>query len=378
VTKVFISAGEASGDLHAAALTRAILQRDPTAQVFGMGGDALAAAGGEVVFNYKDYSVMGFVEVLQSLPRLFGLKKAFRRLMEERKPDVFVTVDYPDFNMRVAKEAKALGIPVFSYIPPSAWAWRRGRAKNVARLATKVACIYPFAAQVYQEAGANVEFVGNPLVDIVQPTLSPQEGEAFIGKRPGHPVVLLLPGSRVKEITGVLPVMLQALPKIREKRPEVDFALQKAPSIERELLQSILTSSAVPVKVVEGRGYDVMAASDAALATSGTVTLEAALCGLPSVICYAASPLSMWIAKRMVYVKYIGLPNILAGREILPELIQEKMTPDHMAASILHFLEPEAASAVREEMRQAVAKLGQPGAVDRTAELILETAKENP
>lgn len=378
MTKVFISAGEASGDLHAAALTRAILQRDPTVQVFGMGGDALAAAGGEVVFNYKDYSVMGFVEVLQSLPRLFGLKKAFRRLMEERKPDVFVTVDYPDFNMRVAKEAKALGIPVFSYIPPSAWAWRRGRAKNVARLATKVACIYPFAAQVYQEAGANVEFVGNPLVDIVQPTLSPQEGAAFIGKRPGHPVVLLLPGSRVKEITGVLPVMLQALPKIREKRPEVDFVLQKAPSIERELLQSILASSAVPVKVVEGRGYDVMAASDAALATSGTVTLEAALCGLPSVICYAASPLSMWIAKRMVYVKYIGLPNILAGREILPELIQEKMTPDHMAASILHFLEPEAASAVREEMRQAVAKLGQPGAVDRTAELILETAKENP
>lgn len=378
MTKVLISAGEASGDLHAAALTRAILQRDPTVQVFGMGGDALAAAGGEVVFNYKDYSVMGFVEVLQSLPRLFGLKKAFRRLMEERKPDVFVTVDYPDFNMRVAKEAKALGIPVFSYIPPSAWAWRRGRAKDVARLATKVACIYPFAAQVYQEAGANVEFVGNPLVDIVQPTLSPQEGEAFIGKRPGHPVVLLLPGSRVKEITGVLPVMLQALPKIREKRPEVDFVLQKAPSIERELLRSILASSAVPVKVVEGRGYDVMAASDAALATSGTVTLEAALCGLPSVICYAASPLSMWIAKRMVYVKYIGLPNILAGREILPELIQEKMTPDHMAASILHFLEPEAASAVREEMRRAVAKLGQPGAVDRTAELILETAKENP
>ena len=130
MTKVFISAGEASGDLHAAALTRAILQQDPTAQVFGMGGDALAAAGGQVVFNYKDYSVMGFVEVLQALPRLLGLKKAFRRLMEERKPDVFVTVDYPDFNMRVAKEAKKLGIPVFSYIPPSAWAWRRGGPKT--------------------------------------------------------------------------------------------------------------------------------------------------------------------------------------------------------------------------------------------------------
>lgn len=376
VTKVFISAGEASGDLHAAALTRAILQQDPSAQVFGMGGEALAAAGGEVVFNYKEYSVMGFVEVLKALPRLLGLKKAFRRLMEERRPDVFVTVDYPDFNMRVAKEAKALGIPVFSYIPPSAWAWRRGRAKMVAGLCTKVACIYPFAAQVYQEAGANVEFVGNPLVDIVQPEMSPQEAEAFLGKRPGHPVVLLLPGSRVKEITGVLPVMLQALPLIKKQQPDVDFVLQKAPSIDRDLLDSLLARSPEPVKVVEGHNYDVMTASDAALATSGTVTLEAALCGLPSVICYRASALSIFLARQLVYVKYIGLPNILAGKEILPELIQENMTPERMASAVLAFLEPEGARSVRRELQQAVAKLGKPGAVDRTAALILETAKE--
>ncbi|WP_337798685.1 lipid-A-disaccharide synthase [Acidaminococcus timonensis] len=376
MTKVFISAGEASGDLHAAALTRAILQQDPSAQVFGMGGEALAAAGGEVVFNYKEYSVMGFVEVLKALPRLLGLKKAFRRLMEERRPDVFVTVDYPDFNMRVAKEAKALGIPVFSYIPPSAWAWRRGRAKMVAGLCTKVACIYPFAAQVYQEAGANVEFVGNPLVDIVQPEMSPQEAEAFLGKRPGHPVVLLLPGSRVKEITGVLPVMLQALPLIKKQQPDVDFVLQKAPSIDRDLLDSLLARSPEPVKVVEGHNYDVMTASDAALATSGTVTLEAALCGLPSVICYRASALSIFLARQLVYVKYIGLPNILAGKEILPELIQENMTPERMASAVLAFLEPEGARSVRRELQQAVAKLGKPGAVDRTAALILETAKE--
>ena len=176
----------------------------------------------------------------------------------------------------------------------------------------------------------------------------------------------------------MLPVMLQALPKIRARRPDVEFILQKAPSIDAALLQGILETSPVPVKVVEGHNYDVMTACDAALATSGTVTLEAALCGLPSVICYTASPLSMWIAKHMVYVKYIGLPNILAGKEILPELIQENMTPDHMAAAVLHFLEPETTATVREEMRQAVAKLGQPGAVDRTARLILETAKENP
>lgn len=376
MTKVFISAGEASGDLHAAALTRAILQQDPSAQVFGMGGEALAAAGGEVVFNYKEYSVMGFVEVLKALPRLLGLKKAFHRLMEERRPDVFVTVDYPDFNMRVAKEAKALGIPVFSYIPPSAWAWRRGRAKMVAGLCTKVACIYPFAAKVYKEVGAPVEFVGNPLVDIVQPEMSPQEAEAFIGKRPGHPVVLLLPGSRVKEITGVLPVMLQALPLIKKQQPGADFILQKAPSIDRSLLDSILAQSTEPVKVVEGHNYDVMTASDVALATSGTVTLEAALCGLPSVICYCASALSIFLARHLVYVKYIGLPNILAGKEILPELIQENMTPERMASAVLAFLEPEGARSVRRELQQAVAKLGKPGAVDRTAALILETAKE--
>ena len=319
---------------------------------------------------------MGFVEVLKALPRLLGLKKAFRRLMEERRPDVFVTVDYPDFNMRVAKEAKALGIPVFSYIPPSAWAWRRGRAKMVAGLCTKVACIYPFAARVYEEAGAPVEFVGNPLVDIVQPEMSPQEAEVFLGKRPGHPVVLLLPGSRVKEITGVLPVMLQALPLIKKQQPDVDFVLQKAPSIDRDLLDSLLARSPEPVKVVEGHNYDVMTASDAALATSGTVTLEAALCGLPSVICYCASALSIFLARHLVYVKYIGLPNILAGKEILPELIQENMTPERMASAVLAFLEPEGAATVRRELQQAVAKLGKPGAVDRTAALILETAKE--
>ena len=175
--RIFISAGEASGDLHAAALTREILSLAPDAEVFGMGGDALRSAGGEVIFDYKDNSVMGFVEVLRKLPDLFRLRDAFRQVMVERKPDIFVTVDYPDFNMRVAKVAKQLGIPVFSFIPPSAWAWRRGRAKMVARLAARVACIYPFAYEVYKEAGAPVEFVGNPLVDIVKPTMSQLEAQ---------------------------------------------------------------------------------------------------------------------------------------------------------------------------------------------------------
>lgn len=376
MTRIFISAGELSGDLHAAALTRAILEQDPTAQVFGMGGEVFRKAGGEVVFNYKEYSVMGFGEALQALPKLFALKKAFTEEIHKRKPDLFVTIDYPEFNMRVAKTVHQMGIPVFCFILPSAWAWRRGRAKDVASFADKVACIYPFAAKVYQEAGAPAEFVGNPLVDIVHPNLPRGEAEKFAGKRAGHPLILLLPGSRRKEITGVLPKMLQALPLIQKKCPEADFVLEKAASIDAELLQSILTRSSVPVKVVEGNNYDVMSVSDVALATSGTVTLEAALCGLPTVLCYHASAFSIWLARRLVYVKYAGLPNILAGKEIFPELIQEKMTPDNIAKYALRFLEPDANRKIKQEMAEAVAKLGKPGAVNRTASLILATAKK--
>lgn len=375
--RIFISAGEASGDMHAAALTREILSLRPDAEVFGMGGDALREAGGEVLFDYRDYSVMGFVEVLRKLPDLFALKTAFRRVMTERKPDVFVTVDYPDFNMRVAKVAKSLGIPVFSYIPPSAWAWRRGRAKMVAGLASKVACIYPFAYEVYKEAGAPVEFVGNPLVDIVKPSLSREEAEKLAGKKAGHPLILLLPGSRAKELEGVLPLMLEALPLILAKEPRAEFILEEAPSVDPDELHAILDRSSVPVRVIKGHGYDVMSVCDAALATSGTVILECALCGLPSVICYRASAVSMAIARALVKVKYIGLPNLLAGREILPELIQEELTPQHMASWILRFLEPGYGRSVRADLKAAVARLGEPGAVRRASALIIQTAEEN-
>ena len=377
MTKIFISAGEASGDLHAAAITREILALDPTAQVFGMGGEALRAAGGEVIFDFKQYSIMGIVEIIKALPMFFALRDSFRKVMAERHPDCFVTVDYPEFNMRAAKVAKELHIPIVSYIPPSAWAWRKSRATMVAKLVTKVACIYPFAYEVYKAAGANVDFVGNPLVDIVHPHLTPEEARAKVGKKAGHPLVLLLPGSRVKEITNVLPVMLQALPLIKAQLPQVDFILQKAPTIDTSLLESVLQTSSLPVRWVEGDNYDVMSVCDTAIATSGTVTLEAALCGLPSVICYKANGLSVAIAKRMVQVKYIGLPNLLAGKEILPELIQEKMTAGNIARGALDFLSPVKHDLIKQELATVVEKLGAPGATKRVAKLILQVAGES-
>ena len=377
MTKIFISAGEASGDLHAAAITKEILALNPTAQVFGMGGDALRAAGGEVIFDFKQYSIMGIVEIIKALPMFFALRDSFRKVMEERQPDCFVTVDYPEFNMRAAKVAKELHIPVLSYIPPSAWVWRKGRAKMVAGLATKVACIYPFSYAVYKAAGANVDFVGNPLVDIVHTSLPVEEAKVKAGKVEGRPLILLLPGSRVKEITNVLPVMLAALPLIKAKLPNADFVLQKAATIDLPLMQSILQAAAFPVKVVEGNNYDIMSVCDAAIATSGTVTLEAALCGLPSVICYKANSLTVAIAKMMVQVKYIGLPNLIAGKEILPELIQEKMTADNIAQGVLNFLTPDKHELIKQELQAVAKKLGEPGATKRIAELILRVAGEN-
>lgn len=376
MTKIFISAGEASGDLHAAAITKALLKLSPQAQVFGMGGAALRAAGGEVLFDIKEHSVMGTVEVLRKLPALFRLRDAFKKVMLERRPDVFVTVDYPEFNMRIARLAKQLHIPVLSYIPPSAWAWRKGRARDVAALVNKVACIYPFEYTVYKEAGADVEFVGNPLVDIVKTHLPRAVAEAKAGKQAGKPLVLLLPGSRFKEITNVLPVMLEAVKLLHEQRPDAIFVLQKAPTIASDLLDAQLAAAGTAVKIVEGDNYDVMNVADVALATSGTVTLEAALCGLPAVICYKASALTVALGRLLIKTKYIGLPNILAGREILPELIQQDMTAEKMAAAALHFLEPQAYKDIRQELQAVVAKLGAPGAVERVATLILKLAGE--
>jgi lipid-A-disaccharide synthase len=200
---------------------------------------------------------------------------------------------------------------------------------------------------------------------------------AKAGKEQGKPLVLLLPGSRVKEITGVLPVMLEAVGIIKEALPQADFVLQKAPTIDNSLLREIIAQSGETVRIVEGDGYDIMSVADVALATSGTVTLEAALCGLPVVICYMASPLSMAIAKKIVTVKYIGLPNILANREILPELIQEKMTSGNMAKEVLHFLHPEEYKNIREELAKVVQKLGPGGATKRVAQLILNLAGDD-
>ena len=376
MARILISAGEASGDIHAAAVTAAIKKIDSSAEVFGMGGDALRNAGGEVLFDIKDHGVMGFVEVLKKLPDLFKLRDDFEKVMNERKPDCLITVDYPGFNMKLAKLAHDKGIPVVSYIAPSAWAWHKSRAKKVAKIVDKVACIFPFEYDVYKEAGAPVEFVGHPLVDIVKPRMTKEEAMAFAGKEEGKKLILLMPGSRLMEIEKMLPTLLEAAKLIKKQLPEVGFVMPRAGTIPVSLLEEKIKASGLEVKITEGNNYDLFSVADLALATSGTVTLEAALCGLGSVIVYKTNPVTYFIAKLVVNIPYIGLPNIVAAKSVLPELIQNDFTPAKVAQEALALLESERNAKMKEDLAYVKERLGKPGAVGRVAELVLKIAGE--
>lgn len=376
MVRILISAGEASGDIHAAAVTRELKKIAPETEVFGMGGDCLREAGGEVLFDIKEHGVMGFAEIICKLPALFKLKNAFAKVMEERRPDCLVVVDYPGFNMRLAKLAKSMGIPVVSYISPSAWAWHKSRAKSVAQIVNKVAAIFPFEYEVYKAAGADTEFVGHPLVDIVKPHLTQADAWEKAGKQAGRDLILLLPGSRLMEIQKMLPTMLQAAKLILEKRPDTDFTMPRAKTIPLEMLENMVKAAGVPVKIIEGDNYDVMFSADLALATSGTVTLEAALCGLGSVIVYKTSPITAFIARRVINIPDIGLPNIVAGRHILPELLQEDFTPERLQQEALKLLEPERNAQMKKDLSYVKERLGASGAVHRVAELVLRIAEE--
>lgn len=374
MTKIFISAGEASGDLHAGAVIRALKKLDPSVEVFGMGGDCFRAAGGEVLFDIKDHSVMGFLEVVKKLPAIWRLKQEFIRVMEERKPDVFLTIDYPGFNMRLAKQAKKRGIKVVSFIAPSAWAWRPSRAAGVVKVVDKIASIFPFEFDLYKSYGADIEFVGHPLLDTVRTELPHEEACRLAGKREGHPLVMLMPGSRMMEIQRLLPVMLEAAAILRKKMPEVDFTMPRAGTISREILEKAIKESGVPVRITEGHNYDMMSVADLAIATSGTVTLEAALCGLGCEILYKTSPISYAIAKRVVEIPHIGLPNIVAGRLVVPELLQDDCTPEKVADTAVELLQPERYRQLKADLAEVKARLGEPGAVTRVADLVLRMA----
>ncbi|WP_302486959.1 lipid-A-disaccharide synthase [uncultured Megamonas sp.] len=372
--KIMFSAGETSGDMHGANLAKALKNLYADIEMFGFGGPQMEQAGVKLCKNMLDYSVMGFWEVLINLRKMFKLKDALVEEMKRQKPDILVLIDYPDFNWRLAREAKKLNIPVFSYIPPSAWAWRKGRAKDVAKIADKIVAIFPFELDVYKQAGADISFVGNPLMDNVKASMSKQEAAKFFDINLNDDNILLLPGSRKQEIANLLEPMLDAAKLIVKERKKARFFLPVATGIDKVYLQEEIAKHKLNIKLCEEKTYDLMNCCDFAIATSGTVTLEAALMGLPSIVLYKMSAITYRIAKIFVKIKYFSLPNILVDRQVLPELLQDEVNGENIAKFARQFYKDTAsAKKVKEDLLMVKAKLGSPGVADKTAELILQT-----
>ena len=374
--KIMLSAGETSGDLHGAALARELRILAPTASLIGFGGDEMAAAGVVLRQNYADYNVMGISAVLFNLRRIFALLKDLTELMEQERPDVLVIIDYPDFNWRLAARAKKRGIPVFSYIPPSAWAWRKGRAKTAAALADEIVAIFPHELPPYEEARAHISFVGNPLIDTVQAEMSPADARRHFGLIEGDVPILLLPGSRREEIERLLPAMLAAAKILHAQDPARRFFLPVAGSVPKERVQELIASSEMPVTLTYDARYALMGIARAAMATSGTVVMEAAIMGLPVVVLYRMSALSYFVGRLLVDVPRFSLPNILLGETFETELLQNEVQPERIADEMERIL---ADGAVRtyiiQRLARAVELLGAPHAARRVAEKIIALAE---
>ena len=363
--KLFFSAGEASGDVHGASLAREIKKIAPETQILGFGGNLMAQAGVKLVRDYKNYNIMGVVEVLMNIRRIFKLLDDLTEIIRSEKPDLLVLIDYPDFNWRLARRVKKFGVKILSYVPPSAWAWRKGRAKSCAAVADAFIAIFPFELPVYQAAGAKIFFLGNPLVDNVKNSMSKAESRKFFGVNPSDKVILLMPGSRKQEIKLLLPEMLAAT-KLLDKN--IKFFLPVADSVE-----NLINVDGFDVKLVNSaRRYDLMSIADAAIATSGTVVLESALLNLPCVVLYKMAPLNFLIGKLLVDIKYFSLPNILADEKILPELLQNDVTPEKISSEVNKILDNR--PKVVEKLQSACKKLGEAGAASRIAKKILEIA----
>lgn len=373
--KIMLSAGEASGDLHGQSLAMAMKQQRPDVELVGFGGPKMEEAGVRLCADMREYSIMGVWEVIKNLPRIFALLRKLACFMVEEKPDLLVLIDYPDFNWRLAAKAKALGIPVFSYIPPSAWAWRKGRAKKCAALADELAAIFPFELPVYEEAGANISFQGNPLIDVVRSSMTVQEARAYFQVPADAEPVLLLPGSRKQEIHGLFPVMLEAADRMQAERPGLEFYVPVATGIDRSVLENMAKKHKAVVHFTHEKNYDLMNIGRFAIATSGTVVLEAAIMGLPCVALYCMAPLNYAIGRLLVDIDNFTLPNILAGRAVQQELLQDQVSAERVYKAARRFY---AEAGYREQvlagLKEAVGRLGAPGAAKRVAARILAAA----
>jgi lipid-A-disaccharide synthase len=376
--KIMLIAGEVSGDLHGAHLVETIRKINPGIEFFGVGGEGLEKKGMRLLHHVRSLSVVGISEAFRKLGAALKTLKELKLAMEREKPNLVILIDYPEFNLRLARSAHQKEIPVLYYISPQIWAWRPGRVKSIAKWVRKMVVFFPFEVPLYQAAGIDVEWVGHPLLDIVRPSLPTEKALKQFGLSSDQKTIALLPGSRMEEVRRLLPPMLTAALLLKKTIPTLQFILPVAPGISQHDLSSILRASPGPITVVNGCNYDVMALSDLIITASGTATLEAAILGKPMVIVYKVSRLSYWVGRALIRVNHIGLVNLVAGKEIAKELIQNKVRPERIAEEALLLLsDPVLYAKTVESLNEVRRNLGPPGAVDRAARIVLSLLQEN-
>ncbi|WP_088920103.1 lipid-A-disaccharide synthase [Granulosicoccus antarcticus] len=374
---VMVSAGEASGDAHAAHAIEALRDQAVQATCFGMGADALQKVGVELIVDCRDLAVIGIVDVLINYPRFMKRLALLRETMRQRMPDILVIVDYPDFNLKLAQTAKSLGIPVLFYISPKVWAWRAGRVERISKLVSHMAVLFPFEVEIYQQAGVPVTYVGNPVVADAVSAFTIQEARQHFNLQTDKPVVTLLPGSRTGEIMRNLPAMLATASIIARQVPDCQFLLPVAPTLSASFInETIGQSDIASLSVVTGDSRHAMRAADVALVASGTATLETAMVGTPLVVMYIINQINYAIMKRLIKIPDISLVNIVAGKRIVPEYVQHEATPEAMASDVLSLMHDDQR---RQQMHTEFSRLkelmGDEGASTRVAELILQLTR---
>ncbi len=363
-------AGEASGDLHGGALAAALLACNPDLDIVGFGGAAMRRAGVDVKFDIARLGIVGIFEVLFHFRTILSAWQMARALLTSGI-DLLVLIDYPDFNLRLARSAKRLGIPVVYYISPQVWAWRAGRVRTIARCVDRMLVIFPFEKPIYDAAGVPCDFVGHPLLDEVRPCV---ERGAYLqskGLNPSGVTVGLLPGSREREIRLHLPVMLVAMERLAQKVPGLQLLIPVAPSLSTEMLMQAAAPCALPIRWMEGELYEALGSCDAVVVKSGTATLQVALAGVPMVIIYKLSAMTYGMAQRLVHLKSIGLVNIVAGKSVATELIQSTATADRICGEVARLLQDTTVGdAMKQDLKAVSSRLGTPGAARRAAEVI--------
>ena len=375
-----IVAGEASGDLHGANLVKAMRRHEPDLVFYGMGGVELAAAGVDILCDARKLAVVGFVEVFAHLPDIIAAQRVLKKRMKDDRPRLLILIDFPDFNLRLARKAKKLGIPIFYYISPQVWAWRSSRVKTIGRLVDRIGVILPFEEEFYRERGVEARYVGHPLLDSVKVEMSRDTFCERFEIDPDHKIVGLLPGSRKKEISALLPTFLEAAKRMQQKyQKHVVFLISLASTITEEDLQENGLEEYrrfVDIRIIRQNRYDMMAACDAVVAASGTVTLELAILNIPMVVVYKVSPQTYYLGKLLVKIQYFSLVNLIADAPVVPELLQDQGNPGSIEVELAFLLFDDY---TRRKMQEGLAlvreRLGGAGASEKAAGLALEIMK---